>query len=87
MIQVIHHRRTWLRTALQDGTAVRLISQRYERGATLTTSNLPFEEWTEILGSKRLTGGLLDRITHHVNILEMNGDSYRLAQSRARKAG
>jgi DNA replication protein DnaC len=61
-----------------------LISQRYERGATLITSNLPFDEWTETLGSERLTGALLDRITHHVNILEMNGDSYRLAQSRAR---
>jgi DNA replication protein DnaC len=59
-----------------------LISQRYERGATLITSNLPFDEWTEPLGSERLTGALLDRITHHVNILEMNGDSYRLAQSR-----
>jgi len=64
-----------------------LISQRYERGATLITSNLPFDEWTETLGSERLTGALLDRITHHVNILEMNGDSYRLAQSRARNAG
>jgi DNA replication protein DnaC len=64
-----------------------LISQRYERGATLITSNLPFDEWTETLGSERLTGALLDRITHHVNILEMNGNSYRLAQSRARKAG
>jgi DNA replication protein DnaC len=60
-----------------------LISQRYERGATLITSNLPFDEWTETLGSERLTGALLDRITHHVNILEMNGNSYRLAQSRA----
>ena len=64
-----------------------LISQRYERGATMITSNLPFDEWTETLGSERLTGALLDRITHHVNILEMNGDSYRLAQSRARKPG
>jgi DNA replication protein DnaC len=64
-----------------------LISQRHERGATLITSNLPFDEWTETLGSERLTGALLDRITHHVNILEMNGDSYRLAQSRARKTG
>jgi len=63
-----------------------LISQRYERGATLITSNLPFEEWTETFGSERLTGALLDRLTHHVSILEMNGDSYRLSQSRARKA-
>ena len=61
-----------------------LISQRYERGATLITSNLPFDEWTGTFGSERLTGALLDRLTHHVNILEMNGDSYRLSQSRAR---
>jgi len=63
-----------------------LISRRYERGATLITSNLPFDEWTEIFGSERLTGALLDRLTHHVNILEMNGDSYRLSQSRTRAA-
>ena len=63
-----------------------LISQRYERGSTLITSNLPFEEWTETFGTERLTGALLDRLTHHVNILEMNGESYRLSQSRARLA-
>jgi len=63
-----------------------LISQRYECGSTLITSNLPFDEWTETFGSERLTGALLDRLTHHVNILEMNGDSYRLGQSRARQA-
>ena len=62
-----------------------LISQRYERGSTLITSNLPFDEWTETFGSERLTGALLDRLTHHVNILEMNGDSYRLGQSKARQ--
>jgi DNA replication protein DnaC len=63
-----------------------LISQRYERGSTFITSNLPFDEWTETFGSERLTGALLDRLTHHVSILEMNGESYRLAHSRARKA-
>jgi DNA replication protein DnaC len=62
-----------------------LISQRYERGSILITSNLPFDEWTETFGSERLTGALLDRLTHHVHILEMNGDSYRLTQSKARK--
>ncbi len=46
------------------------------------TSNLPFDEWTEVFGSERLTGTILDRLTHHVHILEMNGDSYRLRQSR-----
>ena len=63
-----------------------LISQRYERGSTLITSNLPFDEWTGTFGSERLTGALLDRLTHHIHILEMNGESYRLSQSRARKA-
>jgi DNA replication protein DnaC len=63
-----------------------LISQRYERGATIVTSNLPFDEWTSTFGEERLTGALLDRLTHHVHILEMNGQSYRLSQSRARKA-
>ncbi|MEY3081204.1 MAG: hypothetical protein RJA94_1189 [Pseudomonadota bacterium] len=63
-----------------------MISLRYERGSTLITSNLPFDEWTETFGTERLTGALLDRLTHHVSILEMNGDSYRLAQSRARKS-
>ena len=63
-----------------------LISLRYETGSTLITSNLPFEEWTETFGTERLTGALLDRLTHHVSILEKNGDSYRLAQSKARLA-
>ena len=46
---------------------------------------LPFDEWTAVFGSERLTGALLDHLTHHVNILEMNGDSYRLNQSRRRQ--
>lgn len=59
-----------------------VISQCYERGSIIITSNLPFDEWTEIFGSERLTGALLDRLTHHVHILEMNGDSFRLKQSQ-----
>ena len=63
-----------------------VFSQRYERGSTLVTSNLPFQEWTEVLGSERLTGALLDRLTHHVHILEMNGESYRLKQSKRKRS-
>jgi DNA replication protein DnaC len=37
-----------------------VFSQRYERGSTIVTSNLPFEDWTQVLGSERLTGALLD---------------------------
>ena len=62
-----------------------VFSQRYERGATIVTSNLPFDEWTGVFGSERLTGALLDRLTHHVHILEMNGDSYRLKHSKKRQ--
>ena len=61
---------------------VEVFSQRYERGSTMVTTNLPFDEWTEVFGSERLTGALLDRLTHHVHILEMNGESYRLKRSR-----
>ena len=62
-----------------------VLSQRYERGSTIVTSNLPFEDWTSVLESERLTGALLDRLTHHVHILTMNGDSYRLKQSAGRR--
>jgi DNA replication protein DnaC len=62
-----------------------VFSQRYERGSTIVTSNLPFDEWTSVFGTERLTGALLDRLTHHVHILEMNGDSYRLKQSKRRQ--
>lgn len=61
-----------------------VISQCYERGSLIITSNLPFDEWTQIFASERLTGALLDRLTHHIHILEMNGESFRLKQSRAK---
>ena len=67
------------------GLLFEVFSQRYERGSTMVTTNLPFDpfdEWTEVFGSERLTGALLDRLTYHVHILEMNGDSYRLKRSR-----
>lgn len=56
-------------------------AERYERGSVIITSNLPFEQWTEVLGSERLTGALLDRLTHRVHILQMNGESYRFKES------
>ena len=76
-------------TAVGSELLFEVLSRRYERGSTMLTSNLPFDEWTSVFGSERLTGALLDRLTHHVHILEMNGDSYRLAtsQKRARKRG
>ena len=59
-----------------------VFSQRYEQGSTLVTTNLPFDEWTEVFCSEPLTGALLDRLTHHAHILEMNGENHRLKHSR-----
>jgi DNA replication protein DnaC len=61
-----------------------VVSRAYERTSLIVTTNLPFENWTEVLGSERLTGAMLDRLTHRVHILEANGESYRLKDAKAR---
>ena len=63
-----------------------VVSRAYERTSLIVTTNLPFEEWTAVMGNERLTGALLDRLTHKVHILEANGESYRLRQSKNRSA-
>jgi DNA replication protein DnaC len=62
-----------------------VVSRAYEHQSLMVTTNLSFEQWTEILGSERLTGALLDRLTHRIHILEANGESFRLRQSRKRR--
>jgi len=54
-----------------------VISQRYERGSTIITTNLPLEEWSKVFGSEQLTSAVRDRLTHHVHILDMQGENYR----------
>lgn len=61
-----------------------VVSDRYEKGSIVLTTNLPFEEWISVLASEPLTHAMLDRLTHHVHILQMNGRSYRLAESLKR---
>lgn len=61
-----------------------VVGRAYERQSIILTTNLPFENWTEILGNERLTGALLDRITHRVHIIEANGESYRLKDAKKR---
>ena len=61
-----------------------VVARAYERSSLIVTTNLPFENWTEVLGSERLTGAMLDRLTHRVHILEANGESYRLADAKRR---
>jgi DNA replication protein DnaC len=50
----------------------------------MLTTNLAFEEWTEIFGSERLSGALLDFLTHRCPILEAKGESHRLRQAKKR---
>ena len=62
-----------------------VISTAYERQSLVVTTNLPFENWTEVLSSERLTGATLDRLTHRCHILEASGESYRLHDAKRRK--
>jgi len=62
-----------------------VISTAYERTSIIVTTNLPFENWTEVLGSERLTGAVLDRLTHRCHIIEMRGESYRLKDAKRRR--
>jgi DNA replication protein DnaC len=59
-----------------------VISQAYERTSIIVTTNLPFEQWTEVLDNARLTGAVLDRLTHRCHILEASGESDRLKEAR-----
>jgi DNA replication protein DnaC len=61
-----------------------VISSAYERTSLIVTTNLPFESWTEVFGSERLTGATLDRLTHRCQIIETKGESYRLRDAKAR---
>ena len=62
-----------------------IVSTAYERTSLIVTTNLPFENWTEVLGSERLTGATLDRLTHRCHILETRGESYRLREAKRRR--
>ena len=59
-------------------------SRAYDRQSLVITTNLPFEQWPQVCGSERLTGAMLDRLTHRVHIVEANGESYRLKDSQRR---
>ena len=61
-----------------------VVSRAYEQQSVIVTTNLPFEQWVEVCGSERLTGAMLDRLTHRVHIIEANGESYRLKDSQRR---
>ncbi|QDU89400.1 transposase/IS protein [Pirellulimonas nuda] len=61
------------------------IGQAHERQSLVVTTSLPFENWTEVVGSERLTGAALDRLTHRCVVLGQIGESYRLQDARRRR--
>jgi len=62
-----------------------VVSRAYERTSLIVTTNLPFAEWIEVTGNERLTGAMLDRLTHKVHIIEANGESFRLKEAKRRR--
>ena len=58
-----------------------VFANRYERKSTLITTNLLFEQWESIFNDEGMTVAIVDRLTHHCHLIEMNGDSYRLKES------
>jgi DNA replication protein DnaC len=60
----------------------RIVSERYERGAIIITSNKPFEAWGEMFADPNLATAVLDRLVHHAHIILIMGESYRTKDRR-----
>ncbi len=54
-----------------------MVATAYERQNVVVTSNLPFEQWPEVMGTERLTGAALGRLTHRCHIIEIKGENDR----------
>ena len=73
-------------TILAEEARRLLVMDRYERRATVVTTNLAFAEWVTVFaGDEKLTTALLDRLAHHATVLTTKGKSYRMRKRRGRE--
>ncbi len=59
-----------------------IVNRRYESGSIIMTTNLPFKDWNNIFPGAACLTAMIDRLTHHVKIVKIEGDSYRLKESK-----
>lgn len=69
----------------QSELLFKVIADRSERGSIIVTTNLPFSEWTTLFENTAMVAAMVDRLTFHSHILDMNGTSYRLEQAKKQK--
>jgi DNA replication protein DnaC len=73
------------KTEMETSALFELIAHRYESGSLIITSNQPFSEWDSIFSDNMMTVAAIDRVVHHAQIIEIQGESYRKTQSLRRK--
>jgi DNA replication protein DnaC len=73
------------KTEMETSALFELIAHRYESGSLIITSNQPFSEWDSIFSDNMMTVAAIDRLVHHAQIIEIQGESYRKTQSLRRK--
>lgn len=64
-----------------------IVSKRYERGSIFITTNLAFKDWGRIFPGAACVSAMVDRLTHHAEIIKIEADSYRLNQHKTKKKG
>ena len=69
----------------QSGLLFKVIADRSERDSVIVTTNLPFSEWATLFENTAMVAAMVDRLTFHSYILDMNGQSYRLEQAKKQK--
>ena len=69
----------------QSELLFKIIADRSERGSIIITTNLPFSEWTSLFENTAMVAAMIDRLTFQSYVLDMNGESYRLAKTKQKK--